>query len=60
MPESKRDVPPLLGQTFQRNFTFKFSADSGKLVLTRVDSGETEAKPTPAKAKSTAKAKARR
>ena len=40
MPASKQDVPPLLGQTFQRNFTFKFSADSGKLSLSRVEAPE--------------------
>jgi clan AA aspartic protease (TIGR02281 family) len=40
MPETKKDVPPLLGQTFQRNFTLKFSPDAGKLTLTRVDAPE--------------------
>ena len=44
MPASKKDVPPLLGQTFQRNFSIKFSADAGKLVLTKVD---TPPPPTP-------------
>jgi len=38
MPADKKDVPPLLGQTFQKNFMFKFSPDSGKLVLSRVES----------------------
>lgn len=53
MPASKKDVPPLLGQTFQRNFTFKFSADSGKLSLSRVDAPE--AGRAPARTKSSAK-----
>lgn len=46
MPAAKKDVPPLLGQTFQRNFTFKFNADAGKLSLSRVEAPETAAKPT--------------
>lgn len=40
MPPTKKDVPPLLGQTFQRNFTLKFSPDTGRLSLTRVDAPE--------------------
>jgi clan AA aspartic protease (TIGR02281 family) len=58
MPASKKDVPPLLGQTFQRNFTLKFSADSGKLTLSRIDAPE--AARTPAKTKSSAKTAPRR
>lgn len=56
MPASKKDVPPLLGQTFQRNFTFKFSADSGKLSLSRVEAPEAA---RPATTKPTAKSSAR-
>jgi len=37
MPADKANVPPLLGQTFQRNFLLKFSPDSGKLVLSKVE-----------------------
>ncbi len=59
MPASKKEVPPLLGQTFQRNFTFKFNADLGKLSLTRVDAADAPAKPA-AKAKSTGKAASKR
>ncbi|HEY2156227.1 MAG TPA: retropepsin-like aspartic protease, partial [Isosphaeraceae bacterium] len=59
MPASKKDVPPLLGQTFQRNFTFKFNADAGKLSLTRVDVPDAPAKPA-AKGKSAGKAAAKR
>jgi clan AA aspartic protease (TIGR02281 family) len=53
MPADNRDVPPLLGQTFQRNFLLKFSPDSGKLVLSRVEA--TEAAGTPARAKAAAR-----
>jgi clan AA aspartic protease (TIGR02281 family) len=37
MPKSDKPVPPLLGQTFQRNFSIRFNADAGKLVLTKLD-----------------------
>ena len=40
MPADKANVPPLLGQTFQKNFTFKFSAEAGKLTLSRVETPE--------------------
>jgi clan AA aspartic protease (TIGR02281 family) len=50
MPAEKRDVPPLLGQTFQRNFVLKFSPDSGKLVLSKVEAPEAAGTPTKAKA----------
>ncbi|WP_435010275.1 retropepsin-like aspartic protease family protein [Tundrisphaera lichenicola] len=40
MPADKKEVPPLLGQSFQRNFMLKFSPDSGKLILSKVDSPE--------------------
>ena len=43
MPAEKKDVPPLLGQTFQKNFLLKFSPDSGKLVLSRVEAPEAAA-----------------
>ncbi len=59
MPASKKDVPPLLGQTFQRNFTFKFNADLGRLSLTRVDAPDSPAKPA-AKGKSAGKAAGKR
>jgi clan AA aspartic protease (TIGR02281 family) len=53
MPAEKKDVPPLLGQSFQRNFLLKFSPDSGKLVLSRVETPEAaEAQP---RSKSSAK-----
>ena len=42
MPADKTDVPPLLGQSFHRHFTYKFTPEAQKLVLTKV---ETEAPP---------------
>jgi clan AA aspartic protease (TIGR02281 family) len=55
MPADKKDVPPLLGQTFQRNFSIKMNADAGKLVLSRLETAEADsASSTPA-----AKAKAK-
>ena len=40
MPRGKADVPPLLGVTFHKFFTYKFSPESGTLVLTKVDTPE--------------------
>ena len=40
MPPGKKDVAPLLGQTFQRNFSIKFNPDAGKLVLSKVEAPE--------------------
>ena len=56
MPADKKDVPPLLGQTFQKNFMFKFSPDSGKLVLSRIESPD--APTVPVKPKATTKKRA--
>ncbi len=40
MPRGEEDVPPLLGVTFHKFFTYKFSPESGTLVLTQVDTPE--------------------
>jgi clan AA aspartic protease (TIGR02281 family) len=48
MPADKGDVPPLLGQTFQRHFLLKFSPDAGTLVLSKVEAGEEASPRTPA------------
>jgi clan AA aspartic protease (TIGR02281 family) len=48
MPADKGDVPPLLGQTFQRHFLLKFSPDAGTLVLSKVEVGEEASPRTPA------------
>ena len=37
MPADRTNVAPLLGQSFLRHFTYKSSADSGTLVLSKVD-----------------------
>ena len=58
MPADKKDVPPLLGQTFQRHFLLKFSPDAGKLVLSKVEAPEAAA--TPARAKASAKPSGKR
>ncbi len=50
MPADKKDVPPLLGQTFQRHFILKFSPDSGKLVLSKVEDAEAAGAPAKGKA----------
>src|SRR5262249_50714226 len=54
MPPEKKDVPPLLGQTFQRHFSVHFSPDAGKLVLSKIET--VEPSPAPAKGKAAAKA----
>jgi aspartyl protease family protein len=36
MPATKGDIPPLLGQSFHRHFTYKFTPESGHLVMSRV------------------------
>jgi clan AA aspartic protease (TIGR02281 family) len=46
MPADKKDVPPLLGQTFLKNFTHKFNGEAGTLVLSKVETPEAE-KPAP-------------
>ena len=55
MPADKANVPPLLGQTFQKHFTFKFSAEAGKLTLSRVEAPEAGPARPAAKAKSGAR-----
>ena len=57
MPAGKKNVPPLLGQTFHKHFMHKFTPESGKLVLSKVETPESEA-PAP-KARSSARPGAR-
>ncbi len=40
MPATKVDAPLLLGQSFHRHFTYKFTPESGQLVLSKVESLE--------------------
>jgi hypothetical protein len=37
MPKDKRDVAPLLGQSFLQRFDFKYTQGSGRLVLNKVE-----------------------
>jgi aspartyl protease family protein len=39
MPPDKKDVAPLLGQTFQRHFSVHLNVGAGKLVLSRIETG---------------------
>lgn len=46
MPAGKKDVPPLLGQSFQRNFSIKFNAGAGTLHLSKLETGDEPAAPS--------------
>ncbi len=58
MPAGKGNIAPLLGQSFHRHFTYKFTPESGHLVMSRVEGVEPQAKPA-RPARGTAKAKQR-
>jgi len=53
MPPGKAEIPLLLGQSFHRHFTYKFTPESGQLVLSRVESLEPRAKSTRPRTKTT-------
>jgi aspartyl protease family protein len=66
MPPEKGNVEPLLGQSFTRNFSYKLTPGSGRLVITKVESpeppqvrtGKTGARPRgPTRGRSTTKPK---
>jgi clan AA aspartic protease (TIGR02281 family) len=40
MPPGQREAPPLLGQSFLRNFDYKYTQQTGRLVLTKVEPDE--------------------
>ena len=40
MPTEKKNVPALLGQSFHKHFTYKFTPETGKLVLSKVETPE--------------------
>ena len=40
MPAGKGNVAPLLGQSFHRHFTHKFTPESGHLILSKVEAAE--------------------
>jgi clan AA aspartic protease (TIGR02281 family) len=47
MPANKGNIAPLLGQSFHRHFTYKFTPESGHLVMSRVElPDQPQAKPT--------------
>ncbi len=62
MPTEKKNVPALLGQSFHKHFTYKFTPETGKLVLSKVETPEpvttgskTKTARKPGKTKKTAK-----
>jgi clan AA aspartic protease (TIGR02281 family) len=62
MPAGKGDISPLLGQSFHRHFTYKFTPESGHLVMSRVEGLEPGAPaPSPSNrpARGTTKARTR-
>jgi aspartyl protease family protein len=60
MPATKGDVAPLLGQSFHRYFTYKFTPESGHLIMSRIETPESQATAKPARpARGAAKAKSR-
>jgi predicted aspartyl protease len=40
LPPGKAEAPPLLGQSFLRNFDYKYTQKTGRLVLTKVEPDE--------------------
>ncbi len=64
MPADRGNVAPLLGQSFHRHFTYKFTPESGHLVMSRVETPDQlqtkEARPSKnsVKAKRNTKSKA--
>ena len=40
MPTEKKNVPALLGQSFHKYFTYKFTPETGKLILSKVETPE--------------------
>jgi len=56
MPREKSNIPLLLGQSFHRHFTYKFTPESGQLVLSRIETMEPPARQAGTR-KKTAKAK---
>jgi aspartyl protease family protein len=58
MPAGKGDIAPLLGQSFHRHFTYKFTPESGHLVMSLVEGLEPPAQAS-RPARGTAKTKSR-
>ncbi len=57
MPAGKGNVAPLLGQSFHRHFTHKFTPESGHLILSKVEAAEPAQSKAVRTSKSSAKAK---
>ena len=57
MPPGKGNVAPLLGQSFHRHFTHKFTPESGHLVMSKVEAAEPVQSKAVRTSKSSAKAK---
>ncbi|MHC5537967.1 retropepsin-like aspartic protease family protein [Singulisphaera rosea] len=51
MPPTKRELSPLLGGSFNKYFDYKVIPETGKLILSKVETEASESKPAP-KAKS--------
>jgi aspartyl protease family protein len=45
MPGGKGNIAPLLGQSFHRHFTYRFTSETGHLVMSRVEGLEPTAPP---------------
>lgn len=58
MPAGKGEIAPLLGQSFHRHFTYRFTPESGHLVMSRVEGLEPTA-PSPRPPRGAARTKAR-
>ena len=58
MPGGKGNIAPLLGQSFHRHFTYKFTPETGHLVMSRVEGLEPTAPPS-RPARGTARTKSR-
>jgi clan AA aspartic protease (TIGR02281 family) len=53
MPPGKAEIPLLLGQSFHRHFTYKFTPESGQLVMSRIETMESRDKPARTQKKTT-------
>ncbi|MHB1559718.1 MAG: TIGR02281 family clan AA aspartic protease [Isosphaeraceae bacterium] len=59
MPPGKGNIAPLLGQSFHRHFTYKFTPESGSLVMSRVEGLEPARPQQPARTTRTTRSRSR-
>lgn len=59
MPPGKKNIAPLLGQSFHRHFTYKFTPESGSLVMSRVEGLEPARPQQPARSTRTTRGRSR-